>query len=124
MSEIIKTVDLDFTILNFHENFVESKIKEETIFSLEQIEILIDVCSEYFKNQPFVYISRRVNNYNVNPTIYLLLVKATNLKGIAVVSDKTSSLKMAQFEKNFSKVPFEIFLELEDAIDWANNKVL
>ena len=124
MSLIIKTVDLDYTTLDFHENFVESKMKEGTIFSLEQIDNLIAVCTEYFKDRPYVYISRRINNYNVNPTIYLQLVKAANLKGIAIVSDKASSLNMAQFEKQFSKVPFEIFLELKDAIDWAKTKVI
>ena len=36
------------------------------------------------------------------------------------MSDKTSALKMARFEKSFSKIPIEIFLELEDAIDWAH----
>ncbi len=124
MSLILKTVDLDYTTLDFHENFVESKMKEGTVFSLEQIDNLIAVCSEYFMDKPFVYISRRINNYNVNPTIYLQLVKVPNLKGIAIVSDKASSLNMAQFEKQFSKIPFEIFLELKDAVKWAKTKIL
>ena len=124
MSLILKTVDLDYTTLDFHENFVESKMKEGTVFSLEQIDNLIAVCSEYYLDKPFVYISRRINNYNVNPTIYLQLVKVPNLKGIAIVSDKASSLNMAQFEKQFSKIPFEIFLELKDAVKWAKTKVL
>ncbi|WP_010229371.1 hypothetical protein [Gillisia marina] len=124
MSLILKTIDLDYTTLDFHENFVESKMKEGTVFSLEQIDNLIAVCSEYFLDKPFVYISRRIHNYNVNPTIYLQLVKVPNLKGIAIVSDKASSLNMAQFEKQFSKIPFEIFLELKDAVKWAKTKIL
>jgi len=62
---------------------------------------------------------KRIYNYNVDPTVYLSLNKVKNLAGIAIVSDKTSSLNMAQFEKTFSKIPFEIFLELEDAINWT-----
>lgn len=29
---------------------------------------------------------------------------------------------MAAFEKNFAQVPFEIFLELQDASNWALEK--
>ncbi len=123
MSLILKTVDLEYTTLDFHENIVESKMKENTVFGLEQIENLIEICNENFKGQPYVYISHRIHNYNVNPTIYLHLLKAVNLKGIAIVSDIPSSLNMAQFEKQFSKVPFEIFLDLKDAIEWAKIKV-
>jgi hypothetical protein len=30
---------------------------------------------------------------------------------------------MASFEQNFSKVPFDIFLDLEDALDWKNEVI-
>jgi len=69
MSLIVKTLELEYTTLDFHENFVESKMKEGTIFSLEQTENLIAICSDYFIDRPYVYISRRIYNYNVNPTI-------------------------------------------------------
>jgi len=81
------------------------------------------VCNDFFKDTGFVYISQRVHNYNVNPTIYLKLKEAKNLCGIAIVSQKTSALNMAAFEKNFARVPFEVFLELKDAKKWALEKV-
>ena len=60
-----------------------------------------------------------VNDYNVNPLVYLDLDDIKNLAGIGVVSKSPSSLNMANFEKNFSKVPYEIFTELEPAKQWA-----
>jgi len=119
MTPILRTIELEFTILEFHENFVVSWVREDVVLSEKQVFDLIDACSGNYERKNFVYISKRINNYNVDPTVYLSLDKVKNLAGIAIVSDKTSSLNMAQFEKTFSKIPFEIFLELEDAINWT-----
>jgi len=119
MTPILRTIELEFTILEFHKNFVVSWVKENVVLSKKQVFDLIDACSGNYERKNFVYISNRIHNYNVDPTVYLSLDKVKNLAGIAIVSDKTSSLNMAQFEKTFSKIPFEIFLELEDAINWT-----
>lgn len=119
MTPILRTIELEFTILEFHENFVVSMVRENVVLSKKQINDLIDACSGYYEGKKFVYISNRINNYNVDPTVYINVNKRKNLAGIAIVSEKTSALNMAQFEKNFSKIPFEIFLELEDAINWT-----
>jgi len=119
MTPILRTIELEFTILEFHENFVVSRVKEDVVLSKKQILDLIDACSGNYEGKKFVYISKRIHNYNVDPTVYIDLNKVKNLAGIAIVSDKTSSINMAQFEKTFSKIPFEIFLELEDAINWT-----
>ena len=119
MTPILRTIELEFTHLEFHENFVVSWVKENVVLSKKQVFDLIDACSGNYEHKNFVYISNKIYNYNVDPTVYLSLEKGKNLAGIAIVSDKTSSLNMAQFEKTFSKIPFEIFLELEDAINWT-----
>ncbi len=119
MTPILRTIELEFTILEFHENFVVSRVRENVVLSKKQVFDLIDACSGNYEHKNFVYISKRIYNYNVDPTVYISLDKVKNLAGIAIVSDKTSSLNMAQFEKTFSKRPFEIFLELEDAINWS-----
>jgi len=119
MTPILRTLELEFTILEFHENFVISRIRENVVFSKKQIFDLIDICLSNYEGKKFVYISDRIHSYNVDPMVYLNLNIGKNLAGIAIVSEKTSSLNMAQFEKTFYKKPFEIFLELEDAINWA-----
>ncbi len=50
---------------------------------------LVEVCSDFYRDQNFIYVSYRVNDYNVNPTVYLDLEKVKNLAGIGVVSMKT-----------------------------------
>lgn len=118
MEEILRTIELEFTILEFYKNFVISRVREGVVFSKKQVQDLVEVCSDFYKRKKFVYISKRVNNYNVDPTIYLNLDKVKNLAGIAIVSTKPSAINMANFEQSFSKVPFAVFMDMEDAMDW------
>ena len=115
----LKTLELEFTILEFHNEYVISKPREGQVLEGKQVADLVEVCSDYYRGRPFVYLSYRVNDYNVNPTIYLNLDEVKNLAGIGVVSKKVSSLNMANFEKNFCKLPYEIFLELDSALEWV-----
>tara|TARA_R100000935_G_scaffold51858_1_gene78712 strand:+ start:547 stop:936 length:390 start_codon:yes stop_codon:yes gene_type:complete len=124
MSELIKSVKLNFTTLDFHKNYVISVVNEEAVFSHSQLMEVITNCKEFFKEKKFVYISKRINNYNVDPTVYIKLEEIRkNLIGIAIVSNNVSSIKMAEFEKTFSKVNFKIALELEEAIAWADDLI-
>jgi hypothetical protein len=117
------TLELEFASLEFYDCYVISRLKEDVIFDYLQLEELVQLSHKHYGTQQFVYISHRLENYNVNPTAYLKLSAVKNLCGIAIVSQKTSALKMAAFEKNFAKVPFEVFLEIERAKEWAIKKV-
>lgn len=123
MVRLQKILDLDFFHMEFYENYVLSRLKEDIIIDQKKVQKLVNVCIDHYGDKNFVYISKRVNNYNVNPTIYIKLHEINNLCGIAIVSQRTSSINMAHFEKNFAKIPFEVFLETEDAIKWALQKV-
>ena len=118
--EVLKTIELEFTILEFHSNYVVSRVRENVVFSKKQVTDLVEVCSDFYKRKKFVYLSQRVNNYNVDPTIYLNIGDVMNLAGIGIVSGNSAAIKMANFEQNFSKIPFSIFIEMEDALEWVN----
>lgn len=123
MEQELQSIELEYTILNFYDNYVISRVKEGALISSKEIKDLVKICSGFYKNKEFVYISKRVTNYNVDPTIYLNLEKVKNLAGIAIVSSKVSSINMASFEQNFSKVPFDIFLDLDEALEWKNEVI-
>lgn len=115
-----KTLELEFTILEFHSNYVISRIREEIVFRKEHLQKLLKICSEHFEDQKFAYISKRDNVYNVDPTIYHhLKIENKNLFAIAIASERASSINMAHFEKSFTKVKFEIFTSLGDAVEWT-----
>jgi hypothetical protein len=119
MEDLLKSIELEFTILEFYEGYVISVMREGVVFGKDRIHDLVQICSNYYQTSKFVYISNRLHNYNVDPTIYLNLENVGNLAGIAIVSQKASSINMANFEKNFSKVPFSVFLEMEEARKWV-----
>jgi len=118
--KMLRSIELKYTILEFHSNYVISRVRENVVFSQKQVRDLVEVCSDFYKRKKFVYLSQRVNNYNVDPTIYLNISDVKNLAGIGIVSSNSAALKMANFEQKFSKIPFSIFLEMDDALEWIS----
>lgn len=123
MIQFTKIIELSFTMLKFYESIVISTVKEDVLIEEQHIEELRAICNEHFQNKKFVYIANRSNNYNVNPVIYINLIQTNTLKGIAVISKQLQKLKTANFEKQFSQVPFELFQNEEEAMVWANGIV-
>lgn len=118
-----KIEELQECSLEFYNFYVVSRVHENVIFDEEILEKVRNICRNFFKDQPYVYISKRVHSYNVNPLIYLKLRKNEKLSGVAIVSDNFSQLTTANFEKQFSPLPFDIFDNLEEAIAWAQSVV-
>ena len=119
MTRSIKKLELSFTSLEFFDSIVVSTIKEDVLFDEDHVEELRKICKDHFGNKSYAYVANRKNNYNVNPLIYINLIKTNTLKGIAVVSEKIEKLQTANFEKQFSPVPFELFQNKNEAIVWA-----
>ncbi len=119
MTRSIKKLELSFTYLEFFDSIVISTIKEDVLIDENHIDKLREICRNHFENREFVYLANRKYNYNVNPVIYINLIQTNTLKGIAVISENIEKLKTANFEKQFSPVPFELFQNKEEAIVWA-----
>ncbi len=116
-----KLLQLPFCDLEFYEKYVIGVIKDGTTVSEIETDIVNNATKLFFKNSPFVYISKRINSYSVNPVIYNNLSKNINMIGFAVVSNNYSSLSSAEVEKLFYKRPFGIFNAIDDAKHWAND---
>ncbi len=124
MTKSNKILDLAFTNLVFYDSVVISTVKEDVVIEKEHINKLRETCVDHFGERDFIYITHRKNPYNVNPIIYIDLLEIETLKGIAVISDNIERLKTANFEKNFSPVPYELFQNKEEAIAWAQSIVM
>lgn len=119
MTNFTRTLELSFTTLEFYESVVISTVKEDIIFDENHVKEVYNNCQEHFGSKHFVYIANRKYNYNVNPIIYIKLFKLPTLKGIAVISNQLQKLQTANFEKQFSPVPFELFQNKEQALVWS-----
>lgn len=123
MSKLKAVNKYTFGELSIFDNFIIAVIKEGVILTMEDNVVLIDIAEKYFKNQPFAYITNRINSYSVNPKIYLETSKIENLVAFAVVSQNDLSISNAQFEKQFLKKPYKSFSKLIDAIDWCEELI-
>ncbi|SHI54893.1 hypothetical protein [Algibacter luteus] len=111
---------LDFCELDFYENYVICRINEGEEIDAKKNNLQTDAIIKHFKGKPFVYITHRVNSYSVDPKIYYDSSEIESLVGFAVVGNTYLAVSNAEIEKLFLKKPFEIFTELDEAVDWAH----
>lgn len=122
MTQSAKKIELRFTSLEFFDSVVFSTVKEDVLLVEDHVKELRKICRDHFGNKSFVYVANRKYNYNVNPLIYKNL-QTNTLKGIGIISENIEKLQTANFEKQFSRVPFELFQNREEAMAWAKGVV-
>ena len=114
-----ETLTFDFCDMTIYDNYLVTVMKEGMNVTPEYHDVLVEIAHMYYSEKPFVYIAHRIHSYSVDPKIYFETSKIKNLKGFAVVSNNYKAKVNAQIEQMFFSKPFEIFTNLEDAIDWA-----
>ncbi|UGU16175.1 hypothetical protein LS482_21170 [Sinomicrobium kalidii] len=118
-----KRIKLDFGSLEFHENFVISEINEGVHFAAKQNRVLISLCLEHFKDQPFGYISNRIYSYSVDPFAYIESENIENFVAMAVVVSSSAQRLSSKIEGLFCKRPFKYFYNLESAQVWIEKTI-
>ena len=118
-----KIIELDFTYLELHLDFVISSIKEGVVFDNEHREQLFAIFDTYYKQKNFGYISDRKFDYTINPTSYLKSQTYKNLVGYAVHCYSDSNYATAMFEKRFYDRAFAAFYSLEECKNWVKKLI-
>lgn len=118
-----ETLTFDFCDMTIYDKYLVVVMKEGVHIVPEHNEVLIEVANTYYSEKPFIYITHRVNSYSVDPKIYHETAKIENLKGFAVVSSNYQAKVNAQIEQMFFTKPFEIFADLNEALDWAEKLI-
>ncbi|MCK8482067.1 hypothetical protein [Psychroserpens algicola] len=114
---------LNFCVIHIYDSYMVVTVNTGVNITSEHNEILKNVANTYFKNNPFVYITHRINSYSVDPAVYNETSKINNLVGFCVVSKNYMAKSAAQIEKLFLNKPFEIFDTLDEAIEWARSVI-
>ena len=102
------------------DHFIIKQVKEgqsSDLLNTSDMEVII---KEHFENKNMAYISNRANSYSVNPLVYKDIEKISNLVAIAVVSNSRSMKLSAKYESKFYSKPFEVFDNLNDAVQWVS----
>ncbi|WP_040279758.1 hypothetical protein [Psychroserpens damuponensis] len=115
-------ITLDFCEIHIYEYYMIVTMNTGITVTAHHNNSLKEIANIHFKNRPFVYITHRINSYSVDPAVYKETSKINNLIGICVVSNSYIAKSTAQIEKLFlNNKPFEIFSDLDKAIEWANS---
>jgi len=117
---IIKTKELTISVYNAIAIVeIEEGVAVSSKNGLEIFERLLSIIGD----QPWVYISNRVNSYSLDPNDYRHLNEIQTLKGIGVIQYEKSIKTALELEKMFVKKPFKTFGDLDSAIEWALEKI-
>lgn len=117
---IVKSYRLEIGEVTVFENFMLAKLNEGLVLTLERTFELIGISEVHFRNRNFAYITHRDNSYSIDPTIYTHIRELPNLKAFAIVSNKNVDKHNFKIEKHFfESKPMGLFINTEDAIEWA-----
>lgn len=104
-----------------YKDYVIGVVPEGANLKIEQLSLLVALYEKHFSSKNFVYISYRIHSYSIDPLVYPYLLEMTQLKGIAVVTNKKLFKKNFQIEKVFYSGNIRIFDTLEEAIKWSHD---
>jgi hypothetical protein len=114
-----KKLKFRFGTLELFQNYVIAEMKEGITVIPEYNDELATIAETFYKNRPFAYITNRKNSYSVDPQTYLRTAKIENLVAFIVVSKEPVKHSNLALEKIFYNKPIELFEDLGQAIEWA-----
>ncbi|QWX83416.1 hypothetical protein H0I23_13270 [Cellulophaga sp. HaHaR_3_176] len=126
-SEIITELNYPFGDYYLFDGFIVAEIEEGIIYTWEnQGEMITTEIANLYDNNggKLIYITNRINTYSVKPADWIRFYKMKyNLLGYAIVSYSEKGWKNAILEKIFTKNKIERFNSLDNAIEWAKEKI-
>ena len=120
MTDILR---FNFCTVHIYDTYLIVEIDAGIHISSTHIDLLNNVVDTYFRNKPFVFISKRTFSYVVEPTAYSETHEIENLVGFAVVGKKMEDNKDFGLLKGFTQKPFKYFKTVEEAITWAKELI-
>ncbi|MCM5663445.1 STAS/SEC14 domain-containing protein [Galbibacter mesophilus] len=117
--KLIKSYNLDFGTVEIYSKFAIGIIKDGVDLTLENISDLATVADVHFREQDFGYISLRKNSYAINPALYNYIKELSNLKSVAIVSDKEIFKHNFKIEKYFYGKEMALFKNVKSAVEWT-----
>jgi len=118
-----KTISYSFGKVEIYPNYLVMVINEGETVKPKYNDKLVELSKSEFKNRPFGYITHRKNSYGVDPKIYIETSRIENLMAFAVVTNEQLNISNTEIEKLFLKKPFQVFDDIENAVDWVESEV-
>ncbi|MBT8278696.1 MAG: hypothetical protein KJO41_06820 [Bacteroidia bacterium] len=120
---MIKSLNYVFGKVEVYDYYMIVTMNAGIHISPEHNNILEDLVLTYYYDKPFVYLTHRKNSYSVDPVIYFETDKIENMVGFGVIAEVPVSGGNAEIEKLFLNKPFKIFLNRDEAVHWAKQRI-
>ncbi len=121
----VKKYDLDFGKVFFYENYLIIEVAEGICFDYEKAKEISLLTNLHFGNQPFGYISHRVNSYSLEPTGYMKMeVIFPHLKVFSAVTYTKFQKSGISVENMFYQDEIKRFDNLEEAVEWTKEQLI
>lgn len=105
----------------FYGNIVVFEAKEGILLSYKKEFPMLLNALDSIKNEPWCYVSNRINSYAIQTADYKYLNTLSTLKAFGIVCYSAISYSNAILESKFCKKPFQIFNDLSNAVIWGKS---
>ncbi|MCX2680872.1 STAS/SEC14 domain-containing protein [Galbibacter sp. EGI 63066] len=122
-NKLITTYQFDFGEVKIYPSFAIGIMNDGIDLDLEILSELTTIVEKHYRNKYYGYISLRKNSYSVNPILYTYIKKSTNLKSIAIVSEKDIFKYNFKIEQYFFSKKMQLFKSLDEAVTWTLKNV-
>lgn len=117
---MITSYSLYFCDVTIYKDYLKVVIKEGVTVLPEHNSVLLEMVEKHFKDKPFVYLTHRIHSYSVDPAIYFLTSKISNLAAFIVVANDPQQEQQVQVEKKFFNKEFRLFKNMDEALVWKD----
>lgn len=114
----MKTVSLDFTVLEIYPGYVVGRTDEGVNIDIAKHQQVLDIIHREI-NGPYALIIDEVNSYSVDFSVMLDLDNDPLLKCGAIVAYRFSTLKALACAVRIIGKPIRVFTSLDKAREWV-----
>ncbi|AJR04961.1 hypothetical protein [Siansivirga zeaxanthinifaciens] len=123
-AQVESHVETDLGHLYFFKNFIISEFNEGVEVNFNSFETVRFLTEKHFQNQPYGFISNRVNSYAIKLTDAPLFLKTCHaMKAYAVVTYNEFTEGVLKLEKHFFNFNRENFYSVENAVSWVESSL-
>ncbi len=115
----VKIIKNEIAYLELYEDYILSSVNEGILIDDDILHWFLMLFDKYYPKKKFGYITNRINQYSLDPTVYPLLAMHNSLEAMAVISYTNLGQQNAFFEKGFFNKPFDVFSNIEEAKNWV-----
>ena len=118
----METIELPFTTLELHDNYVVGRTKEGVNLSIDNHLQVLEVTNQYLTS-PYAFIVDEVNSYSIDLDVMLHIRKDKNIFCIGVVYYRAATKLALELGQYLIEKPVHFSSNINDVTGWVREQV-